>query len=61
MTQVDGHIETVNDLDGDLKDALSEKRDFYSFLLTIVTIVFSPLTIYTGDALNKTRVFDSFC
>ena len=48
MTQVDMDIDVIESLNSDLKDALSEKRDFYSFLLTIVTIIFSPLAILTG-------------
>jgi hypothetical protein len=46
--QLDSLHETVNKVKDDIKVSLEEKRNFFSFILTVVTVGLAPMTILTG-------------
>lgn len=48
LRNLKAHEETVAIVKSDVQDSLEEKRNFYSFLLTVVTIFLAPVAILTG-------------
>lgn len=40
--------EDVNTIGEDIRESLDEKRNFYNYLLAVVTVFLGPMTILTG-------------
>lgn len=47
-SQLEKYSDQLNVMGENVLSSLDEKRNFYSFLLTVVTVFLAPLTILTG-------------
>ena len=48
MEQLNSMVHNVKRVKEDIRSSLEEKRNFFSFILTVVTVFLAPLTILTG-------------